>query len=321
MVKYNIEGNIDFYAELYNSLDIEDDEKVEDKNICLITNKPLTDKYIIMNCGHKFNYIPLYKDIVNHKNKFNSMESSSGKLTINEIRCPYCRKKQKYILPYYEELGLPKVNGVNWYEHNAPARKIIKCMYKFPNENYDPTQPETELNLKYKKTECGIGYAAPIQLHNSANELHPITFGDNNCYCYYHKQLMIKQYKAEEKQKVKEQAKLAKMNAKLEAKKAKDLEKQKIKEEKQKAKEALKKISKSKNKNEVIGHIVLEVETQQEYETQSEVETQSEGEKKGCIAIIKSGVNKGKPCGCQTKMNMLCGRHYKLSNNINIIND
>ena len=74
MKKYIIEGGIDFYSELYKSLDIEENiNKIEaDNNICLISNLPLTDKYIKLNCGHKFNYIPLYHDIYNHKKKFNN---------------------------------------------------------------------------------------------------------------------------------------------------------------------------------------------------------------------------------------------------------
>ena len=85
MKKYNIEGGIDFFAELYKSLDIEENEEKteEDKNKCLITNHLLIDKFVSLNCGHKFNYIPLYNDIVNHKKKFNHMESNSGKLNTN----------------------------------------------------------------------------------------------------------------------------------------------------------------------------------------------------------------------------------------------
>ena len=56
MTKYNIEGGIDFYAELYKSLDVEEELEEEDANVCLITNQPLTDKHVIMDCGHKFNY-------------------------------------------------------------------------------------------------------------------------------------------------------------------------------------------------------------------------------------------------------------------------
>jgi hypothetical protein len=66
-----------------------------------------------MDCGHKFNYIPLYKDIYNHKKKYNRMESGGQQSKINEIRCPYCRNIQKGVLPYYDDLGLEKVHGVN----------------------------------------------------------------------------------------------------------------------------------------------------------------------------------------------------------------
>ena len=67
--KYNIEGGIDFYSELYKSLDIEENEHktIEDLNMCLITNSPLESNHIQLTCGHKFNYIPLYFDIKNHK--------------------------------------------------------------------------------------------------------------------------------------------------------------------------------------------------------------------------------------------------------------
>ena len=116
MKKYNIEGGIDFFAELYKSLDVEESITTNDNenNLCLITNQPLIDKYVTMLCGHKFNYLPLYKDLVNHKKKFNLMEATSGHLNHNEIRCPYCRKKQVGVLPYYDELELAKISGVNW---------------------------------------------------------------------------------------------------------------------------------------------------------------------------------------------------------------
>ena len=70
MNKYKIEGNIDFFEELYKSLDNEENLD-EDTNTCLITNQSLTDKFIQLQCGHKFNYVPLFLDIKNQniKNK------------------------------------------------------------------------------------------------------------------------------------------------------------------------------------------------------------------------------------------------------------
>jgi hypothetical protein len=307
MTKYNIEGGIDFYAELYKSLDIEE-ELEEDANVCLITNKPLTDKHVIMDCGHKFNYIPIYKDIVNHKQKFNGLEGGNGKLGTNQIRCPYCRKKQDNLLPYYEELGLAKVNGVNFYDPNIKqsnynSNNHQNCAFKYLNENYDPTKPETDSNSKYiPNMKCSY-YGSQIQLYNSENPSQPITYGDNNCYCYSHKKVMIKKYKEHAKQKAKDEEKAAKLKAKEEAKVAKDLEKQKAKEEKQKVKEDAKAVKKKPVENVVIGPSNVSLEPSE-----------------GCIAVLKSGPNKGKHCGCKITAEELCGRHFKLAHNI-IINN
>ena len=90
MPKYSIEGNLDFYAELYKSLDESGDNKIannhENNNDCLITNSPLTENYVKLSCGHKFNYVPLFKDLVVRKNKTAAMDTQI--LKANEIRCP-----------------------------------------------------------------------------------------------------------------------------------------------------------------------------------------------------------------------------------------
>jgi len=308
MVKYNIEGGLDFYAELYKSLDIDESEEKteEDENKCLITNQQLTDKHIIMECGHKFNYIPLFNDIINHKKKFNLMEGSNGKLKINEIRCPYCRKKHHHLLPYYEELGLGKVNGVNFYDPylNYSVSDSIyishKCEYKWINNNYDPTKPESQTNSKYLS--CGYCNGTQISVHNYKNPSQSITYNDNKYYCYTHKKEMIKQYKLQEKEKEKEEKKQAKILEKEKKLLEKQAAKAKQKEENEKLK-SLKKILLSQikvAKKELISeNIVL---------GPSNVEN-----KTGCVQILKTGINKGKPCGCKIVSENMCKRHYLLN--------
>jgi len=248
MNKYIIEGNINFYEELYKLLDIEENNE-EDNNLCLITNQQLTDNFITLDCGHKFNYIPLFYDIKNHKQKFNGMEGSSTRLTNNEIRCPYCRNKHKGILPYHEEFGFEKINGVNIsdpYVNNLSNIYLsnIKCEYEIPNNNYNESIPESDINKK--KIHCGsCYYSQKISIYNKSNPGLPITYGDNKYYCFKHKKDMIKIYKQQIKDKEKEE----KLKAKEEIKKVKLEEKQKAKEdikkakleEKQKAKEDIKK--------------------------------------------------------------------------------
>lgn len=143
MTKYNIEGGIDFYNELYANLDQPDDDNANDKSVCLITNDKLTDRHYEMKCGHKFNYAPLYNDLVNHRKKFNSMENGTNVLSKSEIRCPYCRERQTGVLPYYEDMGLEMIEGVN-----AVHIKPVKCSFVWDNEHFDANCPEDDFNQK-----------------------------------------------------------------------------------------------------------------------------------------------------------------------------
>jgi hypothetical protein len=74
------------------------------------------------------------------------MEGSTGVLGKNEIRCPYCRSKQKGVLPYYPELGLKRVEGVN----TACIPPQI-CSFVWDNENFDEDHPENFVNPKTVK--------------------------------------------------------------------------------------------------------------------------------------------------------------------------
>ncbi len=191
----------DFYKQLYSSLEDPDEEEV---NCCLITDEPLAEFSIKLDCGHTFNYVPLYNDVANHKQKFNTMESSIGALKTNEIRCPYCRDKHPRVLPYYESLGLPKLNGVN------AVFKDKMCAYLIPNPNYLPDEPiDGLLNFKFLKCKC---YGLSDQ-------------EDTEFYCDKHKRVLAKEAKALLMQKKKEEVEKKKMEM---AKKKEETEQKKI---------------------------------------------------------------------------------------------
>jgi hypothetical protein len=211
MSNYIIEGNFDFYKELYESLDDSDDNIDEQTaQVCLISNAPLTEHFVELECKHAFNYVPLFKDLVNHKTKFSSLDTH--RLKVNEVRCPYCRHKQGSLLPYIEEIGLPKEHGVNWI-------------------NMELMSTSNVVDLKVGQCCWGNG--------NECSAIHVLTNGITNMdYCYYHYKLtakkmlvaqklkqklelkaLIAQAKAEEKQK--------KLDAKNEIKAAKALNKKK----------------------------------------------------------------------------------------------
>jgi hypothetical protein len=280
MEKYNIEDNLDFFNELYKSFD--DAESIQNEEICcLITHDKLTDHYVELNCGHKFNYLPLYKDILNHKKKFNMMEATSGTLKSNEIRCPYCRKKQSQILPYIEELNLEKVNGVNFIDpyyqekHSCKPKITPKihftCEFLTPNINFDPESDvcidisdNISNNCKFIKCKS---HATSIQYKTENDEI--TNFNDEKKYCYNHKRKLISYYKKQIKNKEKEELNLLKLTKKL-------------------------KIDNTDNENVVLGPSIIN----------------SEITSNVCICILKSGVNKGNQCGRNIYKENMCKRHY-----------
>jgi uncharacterized Zn finger protein (UPF0148 family) len=283
MTKYTIEGNINFYEELYKSLDEAEDKN--DDSACLITNLPLTNYHISLECGHKFNYEPLYNDILNHKTKFNTMERCL--LKTNEIRCPYCRTVQKTLLPYYEELGLQKIHGVNYIDE-------IKQIHEYSCMNSGC------------KWETGICCFEVFDLTKNSiaqcdNTQVVLVEPTGKKYCQYHRYTAQKQFIAKKKLELRQKQKLEKMNAKLnakmEAKKEKELAKENAK--KQKLEDKIKnKISYSLGENIIVS---------------------STNSMNQCNQIFKTGKNKGKNCGCKVFKDALCTRHYNLANKNNNI--
>ena len=312
--KYTIEGNIDFFSELYKSLDVAEDtnKKESDNNLCLISKLPLTDKFVKLKCGHKFNYVPLYNDIVNHKLKFNNMESTQSHLKNNQIRCPYCRTVQTELLPYYEDIpGVKKLHKVNYIdvtiannESSTIHPSTGHCVYICESPNFNTELPESIQNPK--QICC-----------NKFTYLYSI-INDNNKYCYEHFKITkkanllaekekIKQAKADANQKKKEEKLLAKQKEKAEKLLAK--QKEKAEKQNQKQKETQQKVTdiglnSSDDTNNVIGIIELPNESSS-----------------GCGQIMKTGQHKGTQCGGKVLCNNLCKRHYNLQNKQITIND
>ena len=313
-MKYAIEGDVSFFDELYKSLDTnESTAKTEtDDNLCLITNQLLTDNFVKLNCGHKFNYEPLFYDIFNHKKKYNNMESSQTALTPNEIRCPYCRTKQKGVLPYCEDLTFPKVNGVNYYNpaevhvasHNT---KHPKCEFLVETTHFNAETNE----LSTAQSAC----------HQYGSLILGENYGDTKCYCYYHKTRVVKKYKnavllkvKEEKAALKQKVKEDKLKAKEEVQKAKEglqKAKEKANEDKPKAKAKRKSPNKSSienvtnsidSENVILGNIVIDLT--KEIELNDSL----------CNKILQSGINKGKQCSEKKFNNCLCRRHFNIMN-------
>lgn len=218
MTKYIIDGDIDFYAELYKSLDQEEEKSPKDSpDLCLITNEPLSKHYITLECNHKFNYLAIYHDILNHKKKYNSMERST--LRTIQLRCPYCRHIQQKLLPYIEETGVSKVHGVNYFDENYNLKIEPQHYQKHGHDGYFIGKCNYVVKDAFENlVDCSTKYVKNLIL-------------DNKCYCMHHKLVVMKKYMLDRKNK-------AKLEAKEKAKQEKEKVKQEKLEEKEKAKQA-----------------------------------------------------------------------------------
>lgn len=120
MSNYIIEDGLDFFAELKKSLK---DEKDNQQEVCLLSKQPLLkDETFALECGHKFNYTFLFKEIKQQKcNKYHNTDII--KLGLNQIKCPYCRNVQEKLLPYIKGFkGVSSVRGVT-----SPSEFQMSC--------------------------------------------------------------------------------------------------------------------------------------------------------------------------------------------------
>ena len=105
---YNIEGNMNFYSELLKN---DDTDNSDNTAKCLLSLEPLNDTCITLLCGHKFNYMPLYREIYQKKIIINILDI---KLLKHQIKCPYCRTIINNILPATIDIhGVHHIIGVN----------------------------------------------------------------------------------------------------------------------------------------------------------------------------------------------------------------
>jgi predicted transcriptional regulator len=312
MTKYTIEGNINFQEELYKLLDEESDNEDE---CCQITGLPLKDKYVTLECNHHFNYDAVYKEIYKQKYEFRTYEPHTlSKKDLQKfrdsnldyfIKCPYCRNLQFTILPYYKELRLKEVYGINSLDKTLPNTVIL---HNHQTNKYSSGPYYGDSNYTFNK--FGVTFKYGICCHLTETGYKGI---NNKCtyqyvanipntelaYCKYHYRGGLREYKKSEKNKI-----MAAKAAVYKEKQEKINEQKKLLEEKNAEREAkglppLKRLPTIKKK---VENVVEQVQTIQQYVPDQE--------QIGCKAVLKSGPNKGKECGCKKiETNGLCKRH------------
>ena len=94
-----------------------------ENNLCLITHLPLNAFHVRLACGHKFNYEPLFQEVMRQKGRF-GVHNYHEPIATHEIKCPYCRSMTSRLLPYIGGTTphpvLKRLTGVN-----APAHMCM----------------------------------------------------------------------------------------------------------------------------------------------------------------------------------------------------
>ena len=326
MVKYIIEGGINFYEELYKSFDEPDTTAEETNNLCQITGLPLVERFIELECKHKFNYSALYKEIYKQKFIFNTYTCST--LTDSEqvkfkdakrdyfIKCPYCRNIQFTLLPYYHDMEHEKRYGINSLEMTqSDSNYLIKPKhnnYSFMSYGYtfnNGTCCKVLGNVDGKDIYCSSKMSSPVVEMNKS-------------FCYQHIRASVRDYKIEQKKKEKEEVKEA-------LKKQKDEVKEALKKEKEEAKLLLKlkaslqkiakhsqpKKGKSKKLQNLVTNQGIDIDTFVP-DTNADInedinEDINVNAVDGCQSVLKSGLKKGQKCGAKVSANCpgFCLRH------------
>lgn len=125
--KDNTINNIDFFSELNNINNLDDEDIDDTNNKCLIYYNDLTHNYITLSCGHKFNYLPLFKEVFTQK-RYRGYNNYL-RLRTSQFICPYCRTLQNKLLPYIPILKNEKIYGIN--SPFAYCMKHKTCQYVF----------------------------------------------------------------------------------------------------------------------------------------------------------------------------------------------
>jgi hypothetical protein len=142
-------------------------------NICLISKEPLHPNHITFTCNHKFNYMPIYKEILYQKTKSNTLYEVT-KLNSNQMKCPYCRTITNKLLPFIPYPSVKLAKNIHSSDNNCIS--TAKCSHVIKKRDGD-THCETKChkNALYYEAEnllfCPTHYKQYVAKNSCATPL------------------------------------------------------------------------------------------------------------------------------------------------------
>ena len=223
-MNFVFENDFDFKSEM---------QKIDEPstNTCLISGNPLIDK-CVLDCNHVYNYDSIFTEIYNQK--MNPKFKNDIRLKDNELKCPYCRKIQKGLLPprkkifrvtttnkdyELDPLIVPTVDYLHLFEEGVCA--LPSCVKKQVTFLQRLNASVCCFHIKLPKTQL----TKSIKLHNYLLK-HPTTSLTDIPYFSLWEEIQKDSDLA--KKQAKAEAKAAKEQAKAAAKAAKEQAKTKL---------------------------------------------------------------------------------------------
>ena len=111
----------------------------DENNICLISKEKLHPNHITLSCNHKFNYIPIYKEVLYQKNKSNTQYEVT-KLDSHQIKCPYCRTITNKLLPFIQYPSVSFSKSIHAYAPDCISATQCSHMINHRKKNSQNTQ-------------------------------------------------------------------------------------------------------------------------------------------------------------------------------------
>lgn len=119
-------------------------------NYCLISKEKLHPNHITLTCNHKFNYIPIYKEVIYQKNRINTLYEVT-KLSSYQIKCPYCRTITNNLLPYIPYPSVKRIKNVNSPEYDC--MNATKCSHMTKQSDANKITTTCNKNALYYEEE------------------------------------------------------------------------------------------------------------------------------------------------------------------------
>tara|TARA_R110002072_G_scaffold282731_1_gene445740 strand:- start:314 stop:1138 length:825 start_codon:yes stop_codon:yes gene_type:complete len=127
----NNEKNLEIATNNKNNI-VDNNDTYLNSNECLISNKPLDNNYITLDCNHKFNYQELYDEFKYQKTNKNYYDTSRP--LPHQIKCPYCRSFTDKVLPYFKPI-LSKGYCPVIINKKFDTVKLFECSYISKSSN------------------------------------------------------------------------------------------------------------------------------------------------------------------------------------------